>query len=58
MGVPKKRKSKSRVGHHRSQWERRQKLLQLVPCPNCGRLILPHHICPYCHHYKGKEVKV
>lgn len=27
-----------------------------VTCSNCGEMRLPHHACPNCGHYKGKEV--
>ncbi len=28
----------------------------LVQCSNCGEKRLPHHVCPSCGHYKGREV--
>ncbi len=28
----------------------------LVACPNCGTMILPHVVCPNCGQYKGREV--
>jgi large subunit ribosomal protein L32 len=28
----------------------------LVQCSNCGEVRLPHHICPNCGHYQGKEI--
>jgi len=27
-------------------------------CPNCGEMMRPHHVCPSCGHYKGREVQV
>jgi large subunit ribosomal protein L32 len=27
-------------------------------CPNCQTEILPHHICPVCGYYKGRQVIV
>ncbi len=32
------------------------KAKNLVACPNCGEMRLPHTVCPNCGHYKGKEV--
>jgi large subunit ribosomal protein L32 len=25
-------------------------------CPNCGDIMRPHHACPHCGHYKGREI--
>lgn len=27
-----------------------------MACANCGDYTLPHHVCPSCGHYKGKQV--
>jgi large subunit ribosomal protein L32 len=27
-----------------------------MECPNCGELKLPHHVCPACGFYDGREV--
>ena len=55
MAVPKRKTSKARRDKRRSSvWK-----LQtpgLVKCPNCGALIKPHHVCPECGMYDGKEV--
>lgn len=54
MAVPKKRHSKSKVGR------RRQNIFlekpNLIKCPKCGQMILPHQVCHFCGYYKGKEV--
>ena len=54
MAVPKKKVSKSRRGQRRSHDAFRA--TTLVECSNCGEMKLPHHICPACGHYKGREV--
>jgi large subunit ribosomal protein L32 len=30
--------------------------MHLVRCSHCGSMRLPHHACPDCGTYKGKEV--
>lgn len=29
---------------------------QLVICPDCGELTWPHHACPSCGSYRGRQV--
>jgi large subunit ribosomal protein L32 len=29
----------------------------VIPCSNCGDMMLPHRVCPACGHYKGRNVK-
>jgi large subunit ribosomal protein L32 len=52
--LPKRRISKGRGGRRSSHLA--LKATQLVPCPQCHELILPHHVCPNCGSYKGTEV--
>jgi len=54
MAVPKSKISKSRRNMRRSHDA-------LAPssyheCTNCGELKRPHHVCPACGHYDGREV--
>jgi large subunit ribosomal protein L32 len=54
MAVPKKKTSKSRRNMRRAHDG-------LTPqahneCANCGELKRPHHICPSCGYYDGREV--
>jgi len=30
--------------------------VQLQPCPQCRKPRRPHHICPNCGYYAGREV--
>jgi len=54
MGVPAQKRSKSRK--KRRQYQYRVEKLNLVKCSFCGKLILPHHVCPYCGHYHNEEI--
>ncbi len=55
MGAqPKRRISKSAGARRRSHLALTAS--QLVPCPQCHEMILPHHVCPNCGSYKGTEV--
>jgi large subunit ribosomal protein L32 len=57
MAVPKRKTSRWRRDQRRAQnFFSKVKPLSLSLCPNCGEFILSHRVCPYCGHYKGKEV--
>ncbi|MCD5383415.1 50S ribosomal protein L32 [candidate division WOR-3 bacterium] len=53
MPVPKRRHSKERGRKRRTHWK--QEIPQMIRCPNCDELILPHRVCSKCHYYMGKE---
>ncbi len=53
MSVPKKKRTKSSVGNRRSH--QALKPLTLTICPQCGREIKPHTVCPFCGYYRGRE---
>ena len=55
MAVPKRKTSKQRRDKRRAS-SYRLKTYATVKCPNCGEAKLPHHICPHCGYYDGKEV--
>lgn len=54
MAVPQNKISKSRRNQRRSH----DFLVAANPntCSNCGELKRPHHVCPSCGHYDGREV--
>ena len=54
MAVPKSKISRSRRGQRRSHDSLNK--INVIECPNCGEMKLPHNICPACGHYDGKEV--
>lgn len=55
MGAtPKQRISRKRRGDRRSHHH--LKPLQLVECPQCHNPRLPHHVCPSCGTYRGRQV--
>jgi len=56
MGVPKRRTSPSRRDKRRTHKKLAAPTLSL--CPQCHEPVLPHHICPHCGVYKGKEVVI
>ncbi len=55
MAVPKGKVSKARRDKRRSAvWK--LETPNLVKCPNCGELRLPHRACPKCGMYNGRTV--
>lgn len=54
MALPKRKTSKGRRDRRRSHLALHAN--QLVPCPQCHELRLPHHVCPHCGSYNGTEV--
>ena len=52
--LPKRKKSKSRAMQRLSH--RALKPPALVECPQCHAMIMPHHACPACGNYNGREV--
>jgi large subunit ribosomal protein L32 len=54
MAVPKHKTSKSKRDMRRSH--QNLEAPSLSTCPECGETKLPHHVCPNCGQYKGKQV--
>lgn len=52
--LPKQRTSKSRRNRRRAHHALKKP--NLVQCTNCGELRRPHHVCPHCGFYQGREV--
>jgi large subunit ribosomal protein L32 len=52
--LPKRKKSQSRAKQRLSH--RALKPTALVECPQCHTMIMPHHACPICGKYNGRDV--
>jgi len=52
--LPKRKKSKSRAGNRLSHNALKPPALDY--CPQCHSPKLPHHACPVCGTYNGREV--
>jgi len=52
--LPKRKIQQGRRDRRRSHLALRPR--QLVSCPQCKELHLPHHVCPSCGTYNGVEV--
>lgn len=54
MAVPKKKVSPARRDKRRAHDA--LKPASYAECGNCGELKRPHHVCPACGYYDGREV--
>lgn len=54
MGVPKDRKSRSRV--RKRQMHLKARPVMASECPHCHEPKLPHRVCPECGYYNGMEI--
>lgn len=55
MAVPKRKKSRARTRHRKSQW------LRTAPppsatCARCKSAVRPHIVCGVCGFYAGRQV--
>lgn len=54
MAVPKRKVSKAKRNSRRANWKLTAP--NLVACPKCGELVMPHRACRACGTYKNKVV--
>jgi large subunit ribosomal protein L32 len=54
MANPKRRHSQARTSKRRAHDHLTAR--SLSECPNCHEKKLPHHTCPKCGFYKGREI--
>ncbi len=55
MAVPKRKTSKARRDKRRAS-NIKMTAPNVMECPQCHEPKMPHHVCPACGFYKGKEV--
>ena len=55
MAVPKRKTSKARRDQRRAQ--HKIEAPRVNTCPQCGSPKRPHHVCPTCGTYKGREIE-
>ncbi|MCM8784215.1 MAG: 50S ribosomal protein L32 [Candidatus Omnitrophica bacterium] len=56
MALPKRKFSKSRRDKRRTHWK--INIPSLIACPECGKMKLPHRVCPFCGYYRKRQVIV
>ncbi|MDF1545053.1 MAG: 50S ribosomal protein L32 [bacterium] len=54
MPLPKRRHSRTRGRKRRTNWK--ISAPNVVECSHCHSARLPHHICPSCGHYNGRQI--
>ena len=54
MALPKRKSAKARPGKRHGHFSLTPPLLDY--CPQCHSPKLPHHVCPTCGSYAGREV--
>ncbi len=54
MPLPKKRHSAARGRKRRTHWK--IKAMNLIPCPQCKQMKMPHRVCLVCGTYDKKQV--
>ena len=55
MAVPKRKTSRSRRDMRRAHHDK-VTAPNIIPCPKCGDMTLPHRVCASCGHYKGRKI--
>jgi len=55
VAVPKRKKSRSRTRHRKSQWMRTTPPT-VATCPRCKDSMRPHTVCGNCGQYAGRQV--
>ncbi len=53
MALPKRKHCQARRDKRRTHWK--LALPSVTKCPQCAKPIRPHHVCPYCGYYRGRQ---
>lgn len=56
MALPKRRTTRSKRNMRRANHDK-VAAPNIVACPNCGAMMVPHRVCGSCGHYDGRQVK-
>jgi len=56
VAVPKRRTTRAKRNTRRANHDK-VAAPNIVPCPNCGAMMVPHRVCDACGHYAGRKVK-
>jgi len=56
MALPKRKHSKARRDKSRTHWK--LTLSSPTKCPQCAQPVPPHHVCPACGTYRGRQLVV
>jgi len=54
--VPKRKITSRRRRNRRAQTYAAPSLPNLTPCPECGEMVRPYHVCPYCGTYRREKI--
>ena len=54
MALPKRRHSSTR--RDKSRTHQKLAIRQVSLCAQCGRVKMPHRVCPACGYYRGRAV--
>jgi len=54
MPLPKRRHSVTRGRKRRTHYKLAKPTRST--CPQCREIKQPHHVCPHCGYYKGREI--
>ncbi|MFP5224558.1 MAG: 50S ribosomal protein L32 [Actinomycetota bacterium] len=56
MPVPKRKKAKQKTRSRKAQWFNEASTPAKATCPQCKKPKRPHHACPTCGTYAGRQV--